>query len=81
MRARRDRWLTVQQTAPILNSTCAEVCRLLSLGRLSGSKCKQPGRAGKAQWLIDPKSIAKEQRSAAKRTAQRAAQARRRKSA
>jgi len=77
MRARRDHWLTVQQTAPILNSISAEVCRLLSIGRFSGSKCKQPGCAGKAQWLVNPKSIAKEQR----RAANRAANARRRKTA
>jgi hypothetical protein len=55
-------WLTAQQTAVVMNTTSAEVCRLLSLGRLSGSKQKQPGRPGNGQWLIDPKSIAKEKR-------------------
>jgi hypothetical protein len=62
-------WLTAQQTAVVMNTTSAEVCRLLSLGRLSGSKEKQPGRPGNGQWLIDPKSIAKEKRRLATRTA------------
>jgi hypothetical protein len=60
-------WLTAQQTAVVMNTTSAEVCRLLSLGRLSGSKEKQPGRPGNGQWLIDPKSIAKEKRRVATR--------------
>jgi len=60
------RWLTAQETAAILDSTSAEVCRLLKIGRLDGVKRKQPGRAGKAQWLVDPQSIAKEKKRAAK---------------
>jgi hypothetical protein len=60
-------WLTAQQTAVAMNTTSAEVCRLLSLGRLSGSKQKQPGRPGNGQWLIDPKSIVKERRRLATR--------------
>jgi hypothetical protein len=62
MPKRLTHWLTAQQTAVAMNTTSAEVCRLLSLGRLSGSKQKQPGRPGNGQWLIDPKSIAKEKR-------------------
>jgi hypothetical protein len=50
-----------------MNTTSAEVCRLLSLGRLTGEKQKQPGRPGNGQWLIDPKSIAEERRRTAKR--------------
>jgi hypothetical protein len=60
------RWLTAQETAAILDSTSAEICRLLKLGRLIGVKRKQPGRAGKAQWLVDPQSIAKEKKRFAK---------------
>lgn len=60
------RWLTAQQTAVILDSTSAEVCRLLKIGRLSGIKKKQPGRAGKAQWLVSPASIKKEKQRHAK---------------
>jgi hypothetical protein len=56
------RWLTAQETAALLDSTSAEVCRLLKIGRLAGVKRKQPGRAGKAQWLVDPQSIAHEKR-------------------
>lgn len=59
-------WLTAQQTAAELQSTSADVCRLLSLGRLTGVKRKQPGRAGTAQWLVNPKSVAKEKRRLAK---------------
>jgi len=62
----RHHWLTVQQTAFELDSTSAEICRLLSIGRLSGSKQKQPGRPGKAQWLVDPRSIHRELRFRAK---------------
>jgi hypothetical protein len=62
MPKRLTNWLTAQQTAVAMNTTSAEVCRLLSLGRLSGSKQKQPGRPGNGQWLIDPKSIANEKR-------------------
>jgi hypothetical protein len=58
----RTSWLTAQQTAVAMNTTSAEVCRLLSLGRLVGSKQKQPGRPGNGQWLIDPKSVTKEKR-------------------
>jgi len=60
------RWLTAQETAAILDSTSAEVCRLLKIGRLAGIKQKQPGRAGKAQWLVNPQSIATEQKRLAK---------------
>jgi hypothetical protein len=67
MPARNERWLTAQETAALMNTTSAEVCRLLSIGRLSGSKQKQPKRPGKAQWLIDPKSIAAEKRRTTKR--------------
>ena len=56
------RWLTAQETAAILDSTSAEVCRLLKIGRLTGVKKKQPGRAGKAQWLVNPSSMKKEKR-------------------
>lgn len=73
MRARRKRWLTAQETAVELDTTSAEVCRRLSIGRLSGRKQKDPRRAGKAQWLVNPNSIAKE----AKRLAKRAAHAQR----
>jgi hypothetical protein len=78
MPARKDRWLTTQEAANVMNITSAEVCRLLSLGRITGSKQKHPKRPGKAQWLIDPKSIAMEKRRSAKRLA---AIARRRKRA
>jgi hypothetical protein len=67
MSARNERWLTAQETAALMNTTSAEVCRLLSIGRLSGAKQKQPKRPGKAQWLIDPKSIAAEKRRSAVR--------------
>jgi hypothetical protein len=66
MPAHRDRWLTAQQAAVEMNTTSAEICRLLSLGRLSGRKRKQPGRPGNGQWLIDATSIAQEKRRAAK---------------
>jgi hypothetical protein len=69
MPKRLANWLTAQQTAVVMNTTSAEVCRLLSLGRLSGSKEKQPGRPGNGQWLIDPKSIAKEKRRVSTRPA------------
>ena len=65
----RSNWLTAQQTAVAMNTTSAEVCRLLSLGRLTGSKQKQPGRPGNGQWLIDPKSITTEKRRLSTRTA------------
>ena len=67
MPVRQVRWLTAQQAAAELNTTSAEICRLLSLGRLSGHKQKQPGRPGNGQWLIDPKSIAEEKRRTAHR--------------
>ena len=67
MSSHRPNWLTAQQTAVVMNTTSAEICRLLSLGRLSGSKQKQPGRPGNGQWLIDPQSIAKEKRRLAGR--------------
>jgi len=52
-----------------MNTTSAEVCRLLALGRLAGTKQKQPGRPGNGQWLIDPKSVAQERRRASQRAA------------
>jgi hypothetical protein len=67
----RANWLTAQQAAVEMNTTSAEVCRLLSLGRLSGSKQKQPGRPGNGQWLIDPGSIAKEKRRLSSRMSAR----------
>ena len=67
MPARNDRWLTAQEAAALMNTTSAEVCRLLSIGRLTGTKQKQAKRPGKAQWLIDPKSIAAEKRRIAQR--------------
>jgi hypothetical protein len=60
MPANRNRWLTAQQTALELNSTSAEICRLISIGRLSGAREKQPGRPGKAQWLVSPASVKRE---------------------
>ena len=60
------RWLTAQETAALLDSTSAEICRLLKIGRLTGVKRKQPGRAGKSQWLVNPKSIAREKKRLAK---------------
>jgi len=77
MPARRPGWLTAQQAAIILNTTSAEVCRLISIGRLSGKKHKQVGRPGNAQWIINPASIKRE----ARRAAQLAAAARRKKAA
>jgi hypothetical protein len=71
-------WLTVQQVAAILDSTSAEMCRLLNLGRLKGSKQKDPARAGKAQWLVNPTSIVKEEKA---RKARRVAVERKRKAA
>jgi hypothetical protein len=69
MAAPQHRWLTAQQTAALLKTTSAEVCRLIGLGRLAGQKEKQRGRPGSGQWLIDPKSIAEEKRRAADRNA------------
>ena len=69
MPASHDGWLTTQQTAALMDTTSAEVCRLLSIGRLTGAKKKHPKRPGKAQWLIDPQSIAAERRRTAKRLA------------
>jgi hypothetical protein len=68
MPASNQRWLTAQETAVLMDTTSAEVCRLLSIGRLSGSKQKQAKRPGKAQWLIDPRSIATEKRRTKKRS-------------
>jgi len=39
---------------------------LISIGRLAGKKHKQLGRPGNAQWIINPTSIKKEARRAAK---------------
>jgi len=58
----RKNWITVQQTAAALDTTSAEICRLLSIGRLVGSKQKTTGRPGRAQWLVDPRSIAREKK-------------------
>lgn len=66
MPGNHNRWLTAQQAALELDSTSAEICRLISIGRLSGSKEKQPGRPGKAQWLVSPASIKRELRFRAK---------------
>jgi hypothetical protein len=68
MASSRARWFTAQETAAMLDLTSAEVCTLLAIGRLTGAKVKQPGRAGKAQWLVDPRSVAKEKRRANRRT-------------
>jgi len=54
-------WLTAQETAAQLDTASSEVCRLLSLGRLSGTNQKDPRRAGKSQWLVDPESVIKEE--------------------
>jgi hypothetical protein len=75
MRARYHGWLTVQETAGVLDSTSGEICRLLKLGRLTGTKQKNFRRTGKAQWLVNPKSISKEEK---RRKANRAVMARRR---
>jgi hypothetical protein len=65
MRVRLTRWLTAQETAAHLDTTSAEICHLLSIGRLSGTRQKDPRRVGTAQWLVDPKSISKEKNAAA----------------
>ena len=57
-----NRWLTAQETAALLDTTSSEVCRLLSIGRLSGIKQKDPRRAGKSQWLVDPETISREEK-------------------
>jgi len=62
MHAPFSRWLTAQETAAQLDTTSSEVCRLLSVGRLSGIKQKDPRRAGKSQWLVDPNSVIKEEK-------------------
>jgi len=62
MHAPFSRWLTAQETAAQLDTTSSEVCRLLSIGRLSGTKQKDPRRAGKSQWLVDPESVIKEEK-------------------
>lgn len=67
MREAANGWLTVQETAAMLNTTSGEVCRLLSIGRFKGKKFKQPGRPGGAQWRIDPRSVAKEKQRNAER--------------
>lgn len=73
----RARWFTAQEAAAILNLTSAEVCTLLAVGRLSGKKMKQPGRAGRAQWLVEPRSVKKEKKKRDARLAKRAAAAKR----
>jgi hypothetical protein len=77
MSGRPPSWLTAQQTAVTMNTTSAEVCRLLSIGRLKGKKHKQLGRPGLAQWFVNPSTISREM----KRAAKVAAAARRRKPA
>ncbi len=62
MHSNGKRWLTAQETAAQLDTTSSEVCRLLSLGRLSGTKQKDPRRAGKSQWLVDPESVLREEK-------------------
>lgn len=71
MRARRKRWLTAQETATLLDTTSGDVCHLLSIGRLSGTKQKDPRRGGTAQWLVNPSSIAREKKRKAKRAGRR----------
>lgn len=61
MHGNGNRWLTAQETAARLDTTSSEVCRLLSIGRLAGMKQKDPRRAGKSQWLVDPESISREE--------------------
>jgi len=66
-RARPDHWLSARVvTAGMLDSTSLEVCRLLSIGRLSGINSKPIGSLGKEQWLIDPNSIRNERRRRAR---------------
>ena len=62
MHSNGNHWLTAQETAAQLDTTSSEVCRLLSLGRLSGTKEKDPRRAGKSQWLVDPESVLREEK-------------------
>jgi hypothetical protein len=62
--------ITAQQAALLLNTTSAEVCRLVSIGRLHGKKQKQQGRPGTAQWTISPASVNKEVRRVAKMDAE-----------
>jgi hypothetical protein len=70
MTGRYKGWPTAQSAASVLNLTSAEVCRLIAIGRLSGVKIKQTGRAGTAQWLVNPRSIKKEQLHQKERTAE-----------
>ncbi len=72
MSARYRSWLSTQAVAAILDTTSAEVCRLVGLGRLSGIKFPQSGRPGTGQWLVNPKSIPKEQLRRLKRVPARA---------
>jgi hypothetical protein len=62
MHSNGNRWLTAQETAAQLDTTSSEVCRPLSLRRLSGTKQKDPRRAGRSQWLVDPESVLKEEK-------------------
>ncbi len=50
----------------------SEVCRMLSLGRLAGTKQKDSRRAGKLQWLVDPESVIKEEKHRKTRFVRRA---------
>jgi hypothetical protein len=79
MSARHLSWPTAQQTAVTMNTTSAEVCRSLSVGRLKGKKHKQLGRPGLAQWFVNPTSISQEMRRAAKLAARRRKPAKKRK--
>jgi len=69
---RPPHWLTAQQVAVEMNTTSAEVCRLVNIGRLVGKKHKQPGRPGVAQWIINPTSVTREMRRMAKLAAESA---------
>jgi hypothetical protein len=66
----RRNQLTVREAATLLDTSSAEICRLLSIGRLVGNKRKQPGRPGKAHWLVNPRSVGKEKRHRLERAAE-----------
>jgi hypothetical protein len=66
MHANGNRWLTAQETAAQLDTTSSEVCRLLSIGRLSGIKQKDPrAPANHSGWWTPNPSAGK--RSTARR--------------
>ena len=57
MSARNERWLTAQETAALMNTTSAEVCRLLSIGRLVWLEAKAsqaPGQSSMARSIPSP---------------------------